>query len=93
MKVHHLKWTLIFVMTFAMPLSVRAEAQSLTLEEAISAALKHNPQVVASRHEVEAANFQVTNARSDLLPQLYLSESFNHTNSPLWTVAPDSTKE
>lgn len=84
MKVHHLKWALIFVMTFAMPLSVSAEAQSLTLEEAISAALKNNPQVVATRHEVEAAGFQVTNARSGLLPQLYLSESFNHTNSPLW---------
>ena len=84
MKVHHLLWILIFVMTFAMPLSVRAEAQSLILEEAISAALKHNPQVVATRHEIEAAGFQVTNARSGLLPQLYLSESFNHTNSPLW---------
>ena len=84
MKVHHLLWALIFVMTFTLPLSVSAEAQSLSLEEAISAALKHNPQLVATRHEVEAAGFQVTNARSGLLPQLYLSESFNHTNSPLW---------
>ncbi|NNL74950.1 MAG: TolC family protein, partial [Desulfobacterales bacterium] len=84
MKLHHLKWALILVMTLAMPCSDRAEAQPLTLEEAISAALEHNPQVVATRHEVEAANFQVINARSGLLPQIYLSESFNHTNSPLW---------
>jgi len=86
MKVHHLLWAFICMMSFAMPLAVGAEApsQPLTLEEAIAAALKHNPQVVANRHGVEAAGYQVTNARSGLLPQLYLSESFNRTNSPLW---------
>ena len=86
MKVHHFLWALIYVMSFAIPLAARAEApaQPLTLEETIAAALKHNPLVVAARHEVAAAGFQVTTARSGLLPQLYLSESFNHTNSPLW---------
>jgi len=86
MKVHHLLWAFICVISFAIPLAAIAEppSQPLTLEEAISAALKHNPQVVAARHEVAAAGFQVTTARSGLLPQLYFSESFNHTNSPLW---------
>ena len=86
MKVHHLLWAFFCVMSLAMPLAAIAEApsQSLTLEEAIAAALKHNPQVVAARHEVAAAGFQVTTARSGLLPQLYFSESFNRTNSPLW---------
>ncbi|MDX2448232.1 MAG: TolC family protein [Desulfobacterales bacterium] len=86
MKVYHLLWAFICVISFAIPLAAIAEApsQSLTLEEAIAAALKHNPQVVAARHEVAAAGFQVTTARSGLLPQLYFSESFNRTNSPLW---------
>lgn len=86
MKVYHLLRVFICVISFAIPLAAIAEApsQSLTLEEAIAAALKHNPQVVAARHEVAAAGFQVTTARSGLLPQLYFSESFNRTNSPLW---------
>ena len=86
MKVYHLLRAFICVISFAIPLAAIAEApsQSLTLEEAIAAALKHNPQAVAARHEVAAAGFQVTTARSGLLPQLYFSESFNRTNSPLW---------
>lgn len=86
MKIHHLLWAFICAISFAMPLASIAETppQPLTLEEAIAAALKHNPQVVAARHEVVAAGFQVTTARSGLLPQLYFSESFNRTNSPLW---------
>jgi TolC family type I secretion outer membrane protein len=56
----------------------------LTLTEAITAAAKQNPQVVAARFAVDAAASQVTAARSGLLPQIHLSETFNHTNSPLW---------
>ncbi len=86
MKVHHLLWALICLIRFAIPLESLAEApaQSLTLGEAIAAALTHNPHVVAARYEVKAAGFRVITARSGLLPQLYLSESFNRTNSPLW---------
>ncbi len=57
----------------------------LTLSEAISAALDHNPQVSAARHEEDAAAYQATAARSGLLPQIYASETYNNTNSPLWT--------
>ena len=56
----------------------------LTLTEAIAAALAHNPQVAADRHAEAAAAYQATAARSGLLPQVYASETFNHTNSPLW---------
>ncbi|MGD9246503.1 MAG: TolC family protein [Desulfobacteraceae bacterium] len=58
--------------------------QPLTFNEAMAAAVKHNPQVVAARFAVEAAASQVISARSGLLPQFYLSETFNYTNSPLW---------
>jgi len=86
MKVHHLLWAFICLLSLATPLTSIAESlsQPLTLEEAIAAALKHNPRVVAARHELAAAGFQVTTARSGLMPQLYLSEKFNRTNSPLW---------
>lgn len=58
--------------------------QPLTLSEAISAALDHNPRVAAARHEEDAAAYQATAARSGLLPQIYASQTFNNTNSPLW---------
>jgi len=58
---------------------------SLSMTEAISTALQHNPQVQAVRHQVDAAIAQVTMARSGLLPQLDASESFNRTTSPLWS--------
>ena len=62
-----------------------AEAgQPLTLSEAIAAAMKHNPQVAAARYAQSAAAYQATAARSGLLPQIYASETYNHTNSPLW---------
>ena len=86
MKVHHLFWTFICLLSLAMPLTSIAEtpSQPLTLEEVIAAALKHNPRLVAARHDVAAAGFHLATARSGLMPQLYLSESFNRTNSPLW---------
>jgi len=56
----------------------------LTLSQAIEAALAHNPQVVAARYQAEAAASRVITARSGLLPQVYLSETFNRTDSPLW---------
>ena len=66
------------------PGAAETNPQPLSLTEAITAAAKQNPQVVAARYAVEAAASQVITARSGLLPQLHLSESFNHTNSPLW---------
>jgi outer membrane protein len=58
--------------------------QPLTLGEAVEAALKQNPQVTAARHEEAAAVQKTIAARSGLLPQVYASETYNHTNSPLW---------
>jgi outer membrane protein len=58
--------------------------QPLTLGEAVAAALKHNPQVTAAEHEEAAAAHKTIAARSGLLPQVYASETYNHTNSPLW---------
>jgi outer membrane protein len=81
MKVCNVPWLLILLLLIGVS---GAQAQSMTLPEAIATAAAHNPQVVAARHEVAAAASQVTASRSGLLPQVQLSETFNRTNSPLW---------
>lgn len=61
-----------------------AMGAELTLRQAVDTALAHNPEVHAAAQELEAARAQVTQARSGLLPQLSVSESFTRTDSPLW---------
>lgn len=86
MKVPKIDWIAFGLIVFiaSSVMAVETVSTSITLSDAVSAALKHNPQVVAARHEVDAAASQVTTARSGLMPQLNISETFNHTNSPLW---------
>lgn len=67
------------------PAAISAQGtEALTLAEAIAAALKHNPEIEMARHELEAADSGVAQARSGLLPQVNVAETYNHTNSPLW---------
>lgn len=68
----------------AIPSSGAENPLPLTLSEAIATAVKHNPQVQAARHQVAAAMSRTTQVRSGLLPQIDVSEAYNHTNSPLW---------
>jgi TolC family type I secretion outer membrane protein len=56
----------------------------LTLGDAIDAALARNPHIIAARHQADAAASQVKGARSGLLPQLAISETYRRTTSPLW---------
>ena len=60
-----------------------AEKQ-LTLTAAVKTALKHNPQVTATREGLTAAEAQVTTARSGLYPRLDISETYNRTTNPMW---------
>jgi outer membrane protein len=86
MKVFVLSLVCMLTVMTAGPLTAQAAdtGQSLTLGEAVEAALMHNPQVTAARHEENAAVQKSIAARSGLLPQVYASETYNHTNSPLW---------
>ncbi len=69
----------------AFPGTVPAEERPpLSLAEAIDTALRFNPHIHAARHQVEAAVAQTTQARSGLLPQVDLSETYSKTSSPLW---------
>jgi TolC family type I secretion outer membrane protein len=73
-----------FVFPVSPATATEALPQPLTLSEAIAAAVKGNTKVVAARHEAESAAFKVVTARSGLLPQVHLTETYNNTNSPLW---------
>jgi outer membrane protein len=86
MRVFALSLVCLLTVMTAGPLTAQAAdtGQSLTLGEAVEAALMHNPQVTAARHEEDAATQKSIAARSGLLPQVYASETYNHTNSPLW---------
>jgi outer membrane protein len=86
MKVFVLSLVCLLTVMTAGPLVAQAAdaGRPLTMNEAVAAALKQNPQVTAARHEEDAAAQKTIAARSGLLPQVYASETYNHTNSPLW---------
>ena len=68
----------------------RAEAGSgenagpMTLSDTIGRAVERNPSVSSARIETEMAGARITQARSGLFPQMYLTEAFNRTNNPMW---------
>lgn len=86
MKVYSMLLFFFGAVVLWIPSAAAAEAlpRPLALSEAITAALNDNPQVVAARYETEAAAFKEVTARSGLLPQVHLAETYNNTNSPLW---------
>jgi outer membrane protein len=86
MKVFVFSWICTLTVMISGPLTVLAAdtGQTLTLNEAVAAALKHNPQIAAAQYEEASSTHKVIAARSGLLPQVYASETYNHTNSPLW---------
>jgi outer membrane protein TolC len=55
----------------------------LTLEEAIAAAVVHNPEMSAAQSRLDAAETRIRQAKSGYLPQLTFSETFSQTNNPV----------
>jgi TolC family type I secretion outer membrane protein len=74
----------IFLFATPAPAWSAETAEPLTLSDAIAFALQHNPNIQAMRHQVDAVDSQVVQARSGLLPQLSVAETYSRTNSPLW---------
>jgi outer membrane protein len=66
------------------PVAAAEPSEALTLADAIEDALRHNPEIAASRHHLAAAGFQAVQARSGLLPHLDASKTYSRTDSPLW---------
>jgi outer membrane protein len=58
-------------------------AETLTLDQAITTALNHNPGLKAADSQIEAADAGVLRSTSGFLPKITLSETWSRTDSPL----------
>lgn len=81
---------IIFSVGFAFAQNGHAEtamgekAGPMTLSDAVGRAVEQNPAVAAVRSEGEMADARLVQARSGFFPQIFLTESFNRTNNPMW---------
>ncbi|MBI3015491.1 MAG: TolC family protein [Candidatus Tectomicrobia bacterium] len=80
--------TVLVVVLFSHPLLAQevkpaAEAEPLSLTQALSVALQNSPLLKASEQEVAMALAKVGQARAQLLPRIDVGTSFHRTTSPL----------
>lgn len=79
---------LIFVLLLHSVFIFASEAEEgksfLSLSDAVKKALENNPKTKAASFQAEASKSRITQARSGLLPQIYLNETFNRTTNPMW---------
>ncbi len=67
------------------PLNMPAsDISPLSLTEAILNSDRNNPKIKAALSQLSAADHRITQARSGFLPQIYFTETFTHTNNPMW---------
>jgi outer membrane protein TolC len=80
------EWPILFfacICLFPLNLSA-ADIPSLTISDAIQLADKQNPRIKAALSQVSAADHRITQAKSGFLPQVFFTETYNHTNNPMW---------
>jgi len=83
-------YQILFWAAAALPLLLIHPAQAadgghplpLALDQAVHEALQNNPEITAARRQFDTAGHQVVEARSALLPQVFVSESYTRTDSP-----------
>ena len=79
-------WVLL-VMGVPALIAAAQEQQSpaaLSLSQAIQTAVQANATMSAASARVKASEERITQARSGLFPQVYLSEAYNRTTNPMW---------
>ncbi len=77
-------FAVVFSPGFGFP-SEKEESQNfLSLSDAIKKALESNPRAKAASFQADESDARITQVRSGLLPQLYLSESYGRTTNPMW---------
>jgi len=59
----------------------------VSLPSAIHFALASNPMMLAAKSRQKASGERITQARSGMLPQVYITESYQRTNNPMWVFA------
>lgn len=60
------------------------EERFLSLFDAIKKALENNPRAKAASFQADESEARIIQARSGLLPQLYLNETYGRTTNPMW---------
>ena len=80
------KWPMLFFACLCFfPLKLpAADIPSLTISDAMQLADKQNPRIKAALSQVSAADHRITQAESGFLPQVFFTETFSHTNNPMW---------
>ncbi len=68
-------------------------AETLTLDQAISTALGHNPGLKAADSQIEAADAGVLRSTSGFLPKVTLSETWSRTDNPLMALGTKLNQE
>ena len=61
-----------------------ADMPSLTISDAMQLADRQNPKIKAAFSQVSAADHRITQAQSGFLPQVFFTETYSHTNNPMW---------
>ena len=69
------------------------DKKKVSLPEAIHSALSSNPMMMAAKSRQNASGERITQARSGMLPQVYITESYQRTNSPMWVFASKLNQE
>jgi len=59
-------------------------AEDLTLSRAVELALSNNPGLQAAQCQTLSSQEKIIQARSGTMPQVQVSEQFNHTTNPMW---------
>jgi len=62
------------------------EVASLSLQEAMQAAIRSNPMLSAAIARRDASGNRITQARSGMLPQVYFTQGFQRTTNPMWVL-------
>ncbi|RMG59184.1 MAG: TolC family protein [Deltaproteobacteria bacterium] len=82
-------FTLLFLLLIT--LSIPGTASSLTLEEAISAALEKNPSVLRAESEVTSEKFRLEASRGKFFPSLDLTYTFSREEEDIFFTSPESS--
>jgi len=78
---------LIFNFTCASAKASEDDKIIVSLSSAIHSALSSNPMMMAAKSRTKASGERIAQARSGMLPQVYITESYQRTNNPMWVFA------
>ncbi len=73
------KPVLLLIIFFILPLPLKAEEQSLTLDEALSIALRDNRDILLKAADIKKAKEKIAEARSGLFPALSFTGTWTNT--------------